>query len=130
MDQEKVVQPGLKILLVEDDQEFADILKIRLGKETNPPLEITCLPTLQQAMEALTETTWDLILLDLMMPGLSGEETLRRLREIDPAVPVFVVSGYSEGETMQRCAKLGVSGYLSKPFEIATLVDKIRPHLA
>ena len=66
MDQEKFAQSDLKVLLVEDDREFADILRIRLSKETNPRLAITCLPTLQQAQQALTETTWDLILLDLI----------------------------------------------------------------
>jgi len=71
----------------------------------------------------------DLVLLDLMMPGLTGEETLRRLRRINPAVRVIVMSGYSEGETMQRCATLEVTGYLPKPFEIAELVARLRPHL-
>jgi len=74
-------------------------------------------------------TPIDLVLLDLMMPGLTGEETLRLLREINPAVRVIVMSGFSEGETMQRCSALGVLGYLPKPFEIADLVARLRPYL-
>jgi len=72
----------------------------------------------------------DLVLLDLVMPGLTGEETLRRIREIDREVPVVMMSGFSEGETMARCASLGVAGYLAKPFDLPALVEKIRPHLA
>jgi PAS domain S-box-containing protein len=71
----------------------------------------------------------DLVLLDLTMPGLSGEETLRQLRAKAPIVPVIVMSGYSEGETMGRCASLGVSGYLAKPFEVSDLVTRLRPYL-
>jgi len=72
----------------------------------------------------------DLVLLDLTMPGLTGEETLQRMREINPAVRVIIMSGYSEDETMRRCIALGVAGYLPKPFEIAELVARIQPHLA
>jgi two-component system cell cycle sensor histidine kinase/response regulator CckA len=71
----------------------------------------------------------NLVLLDLTMPGMNGEETLRRLREISPTMRVIIMSGYSEGETMQRCASLGVSGYLPKPFEIGDLVDRLRLYL-
>ena len=71
----------------------------------------------------------NLLLLDLTMPGLSGDETLRQLRVIAPTLPVIVMSGYSEAETMRRCASLGVAGYLSKPFEIADLIAKVRAQL-
>ncbi|AOS44905.1 Blue-light-activated protein [Lacunisphaera limnophila] len=70
--------------------------------------------------------TIDLVLLDLTMPGLAGDEVLRRLRQIRPDLKVIIMSGYSEGETMQRCAASGVSGYLPKPFAIAELGEKLR----
>ena len=74
-------------------------------------------------------TDINLVLLDLTMPGLSGEETLRQLRALTPDLPVIVMSGYSEAETRGRCASLGVSGYLAKPFEISDLVTRLRPYL-
>ncbi|HEY8996217.1 MAG TPA: CHASE domain-containing protein [Lacunisphaera sp.] len=72
----------------------------------------------------------DLVLLDLTMPGLSGEDTLRRLRETHPSTKVVLMSGYSGGETMQRFASFEVAGYLAKPFEIGALVERLRAHLA
>jgi len=72
----------------------------------------------------------DLVLLDLTMPGLTGEETLRRLRELNPAVRVVIMSGYSESETMQRCGSQAITGYLPKPFELAELLERLKPHLA
>lgn len=69
-------------------------------------------------------------LLDMTMPGMNGEETLRRMRETHPRLPVILMSGYSENQTMQRSASLGVAGFLQKPFEIAALLAKLKQHLA
>jgi len=70
-----------------------------------------------------------LVLLDMTMPGLSGEETLRRLHLLDIRPPVILMSGYSETETMKRTTALGVAGFVQKPFEIATLIERVKPHL-
>ncbi len=71
-----------------------------------------------------------LVLLDMTMPGISGEETLRRMRMLNARQPVILMSGYSETETMQRSANLGVAGFIQKPFEIDTLLAKAKPFLA
>ncbi len=65
------------------------------------------------------------VLLDMTMPGLSGDETLRRLRAVNPKQRVVIMSGFSEQEAMQRCAQLGVSEFLAKPFELAALIEKL-----
>jgi two-component system cell cycle sensor histidine kinase/response regulator CckA len=70
-----------------------------------------------------------LVLLDLTMPGLSGEETLRRLRLMDARPPVVIMSGYSETETVKLGPDLGVASFIRKPFEIATLLERVKPHL-
>lgn len=128
MDQEKFTQPGLKILLVEDDQEFADILKIRLGKETSPPLEITCLPTLQQAIEALTETTWDLILLDLMLPDSSGIQTFSALRSQARHTPIVIMSGLDSDSLAIDAVRKGAEDYLVKGELDSRLLLRILHH--
>ncbi len=71
-----------------------------------------------------------LVLLDMTMPGISGEETLRRMRMLNVRQPVILMSGYSETETMQRSANLGVVGFIQKPFEVETLLAKVKPFLA
>ncbi|MBI2513762.1 MAG: CHASE domain-containing protein [Opitutae bacterium] len=71
----------------------------------------------------------DLILLDLTMPGLSGEETLRRLRMQGATQKVILISGYSAADTAKRCAQLGAVAFLQKPFEIAELMAELRKHL-
>ena len=71
-----------------------------------------------------------LVLLDMTMPGIGGEETLRRMRQLDAALPVIVMSGYSETDTMQRCAHLGVVRFIQKPFEIDTLLTAAKSFLS
>jgi two-component system cell cycle sensor histidine kinase/response regulator CckA len=115
-------------VLVVDDEESVRFVAMRalavLGVEAHTAADGETALQLYRAHPAIT-----LVLLDLVMPGLSGEETLARLRQINPEVRVVVMSGYSEGETMQRCAKLGVAGFLPKPFDLVALRAKLLPHL-
>jgi CheY-like chemotaxis protein len=67
----------------------------------------------------------DMALLDLSMPGMSGEETLPELRKIRPEVKVFVSSGYSETEAMTMFRGQRVSGFLQKPYTSAVLAEKV-----
>ena len=67
----------------------------------------------------------DVVLLDLTMPDLGGEEVYRQMRDIRPAVPVVVVSGYNE-EYVTRCfAEIGPVECLGKPYEATELAAKI-----
>ena len=70
--------------------------------------------------------TFDLVFLDLTMPGLDGEETLAALRAISPGVRVLLVSGYSEGDRLSRLAGDGPLGFLQKPFTRRKLEAKLR----
>ena len=67
---------------------------------------------------------YDLVLLDMNMPDLSGEETLQQIREINPSLPVAVCSGYTEIEMAHRFAGQTVSGFVQKPFTSRALADK------
>ncbi len=71
-----------------------------------------------------------LVILDLSMPGLSGQETLTRLRRLDARVPVMLSSGFSETETGERFENLGVNGFLQKPYRWDQLVAAVRPLLS
>jgi DNA-binding NarL/FixJ family response regulator len=68
----------------------------------------------------------DLAVLDLSMPGLSGEETLPELRKIRPELKVLVSSGYSEGEAMAMFKGQEVSGFVQKPYTPAGIAAKVR----
>jgi PAS domain S-box-containing protein len=66
-----------------------------------------------------------LVLLDMAMPVMGGEETFRELKRIRPDLPVLVSSGYSEDEAIRRFGGLGVAGFIQKPYTLGALVDKV-----
>ncbi len=70
-----------------------------------------------------------LVLLDLTMPGMDGEQTLRELKLIRPDIKVLLSSGYNEVEVIQRFTGKGLSGFIQKPYTSAALVEKIRTAL-
>jgi PAS domain S-box-containing protein len=97
------------------------------------------LPSLGMSADAVADGTaglasfrenpaaYDIVLLDLMMPGMSGEETLGALRSVRPEVRVLLMSGYTEGDLLRRLAHdRSPLSFLSKPFTRESLVDKLR----
>jgi DNA-binding NarL/FixJ family response regulator len=87
--------------------------------------------TLEETSAALNaEPEADLVLLDLKMPGVSGFSGLNFLRSQYPAVPVIVVSGAEDGQTIRACMEFGASGYVPKTTPIETINAAIREVLA
>jgi two-component system, cell cycle sensor histidine kinase and response regulator CckA len=68
----------------------------------------------------------DLVLLDLLMPHMGGEETFRQLRVIRPDVKVLLCSGHSDGEALRRFAGKSLAGFLKKPYTAAELGGRIK----
>jgi CheY-like chemotaxis protein len=71
-----------------------------------------------------------LVLLDLTMPHLSGEEVFRELRQLRPDVRVLLMSGYTEQEVTTRFTGQGLAGFVQKPFQLPALLLKVRQALA
>ncbi len=117
------------VLVVDDEEEVRAVTVHALRKSGLSVLEAG---DGLAALEIVRNWHRDLriVLLDLMMPGMPGEETLRQMRTIAPTLPVIVISGYSAQETMDRCRSLGVSDCVAKPYDVNALVGKIRRHLA
>ncbi|WP_395622650.1 PAS domain S-box protein [Sphingomonas daechungensis] len=105
---------GLTVLLVEDNpqvREFAEGLLVDLG------CSVVSADSAEQALESLGSDEVDLILSDVVMPGMSGLELARRVRETRPGIPVLLATGYSN-EIMERGSECAVLG---KPFGAADL---------
>jgi PAS domain S-box-containing protein len=116
---------GGKRVLVVDDEDVVRYLAVdllsNLGYETIPAEDG------QAAIEIAQEQTEDidLVLLDLVMPNLSGEETFRKLREIVPDVPVIILSGYSRNQKVQSLLDEGANGFIQKPYNFQELTGTI-----
>ncbi len=67
-----------------------------------------------------------LVLLDYSMPEMSGEETFKELRKINPDVPVLLSSGFGQEEATRRFKGLGLTGFIQKPYRLDTLLAEVR----
>jgi two-component system, cell cycle sensor histidine kinase and response regulator CckA len=66
------------------------------------------------------------VLLDLTMPRMDGEETLRKLRTINPGLRIILTSGFNEQSTINRFVGRGIAGFLPKPFTVEMLTEQLR----
>lgn len=71
----------------------------------------------------------ELILLDLSMPGISGEETFHALRQINADIRILLSSGFNETEVTARLAGQNITGFIQKPYTLDTLIEKVQQYL-
>ena len=111
-----------RVLIVEDEESFADPLAFLLRKEG---FTTAVAITGQQALEEFDRNGADIVLLDLMLPGMSGTDVCRQLRTRS-AVPVIMVTA-RDGEIDKVVGlELGADDYITKPFSTAELVSRLR----
>ena len=78
------------------------------------------------ALQQLEGQHFDLILLDLVMPGISGAETFREIRKADPNVPVVIVTAYPDSDLMAQALQVGPFAVIKKPFTLSELSEVLR----
>lgn len=115
-----------KILIVEDEEKLSRVIQLELQYE-NYETEIANNGT--DALRLMNEQTWDLVLLDIMIPELSGLEVLRRLRRTDDHTPVILLTARDQVHDKVSGLDLGANDYVTKPFQIEELLARIRAHL-
>lgn len=116
----------LRILICDDDAGTRLLLKRTLVREFGA--DVTEAADGLQALELLEERAFDLLVLDLMMPGVEGAAVLKILREQMPlaTLPVVILSGQRESETVQAVIQLGVDGFLLKPLHLEATSTRLR----
>lgn len=107
-----------KILVIDDDVHISDMIEEALTKEGYSILKAY---SGTEAMYVLSKTSPDLILLDLMLPGLSGEELLPKIKDI----PVIVISAKLDVDNKVRLLLDGAADYITKPFDLSELKARI-----
>lgn len=114
------------ILIVEDEQKLSRVLQLELKYE-NYITEIA--DNGKDALRLMEEKDWDLVLLDIMIPELSGMEVLRRIRRTDESTPIILLTARDEVHDKVSGLDLGANDYITKPFQIEELLARIRVHL-
>lgn len=113
----------MRVLYVEDEQFLAEAVKHNLGKEN-----IDCDLALngEDGLNMALDKIYDVVILDVMLPKLSGIDILRRMRERKISTPVIMLSALSEVDDKVRGLESGADDYLAKPFKTAELVARIK----
>ncbi len=122
----KVGESMKKILIVEDEEKLSRVLELELSYE-NYKTEIA--DNGKDALRLMTAEDWDLVLLDIMIPELSGLEVLRRLRKRNDHTPVILLTARDQVHDKVSGLDLGANDYVTKPFQIEELLARIRVHL-
>ncbi|MFW0108515.1 MtrAB system response regulator MtrA [Rothia sp. P7181] len=113
------------ILIVDDDEALAEMVGIVLAQEG---YETVFCEAGDKARDAFNSNQPDLILLDLMLPGMSGIEVCSKIRE-DSDVPIIMLTAKSDTEDVVRGLEAGADDYIAKPFKPAELLARIRARL-
>ena len=114
------------ILIVEDEEKLSRILQLELEYE-NYASEIA--HNGEDALKIIEEKNWDLVLLDIMLPGLSGMEVLRKVRKTDLTTPIILLTARDEVYDKVSGLDLGANDYITKPFQIEEVLARIRVEL-
>ncbi|ARB36728.1 response regulator transcription factor [Bacillus subtilis] len=114
------------ILIVEDEEKIARVLQLELEYEG---YSVTIKHNGTEGLDAAAKGGHSLVLLDVMLPGLSGLEVLRRLRKTDPQTPVILLTARDSIPDKVTGLDIGANDYVTKPFEIEELLARIRAAL-
>ena len=113
----------MRVLYVEDEQFLAEAVKHNLNKED---IECDLAFDGEDGLNMALDKIYDIVILDVMLPKLSGIDILRRMRERKTATPVIMLSALSEVEDKVHGLESGADDYLAKPFKTAELVARIK----
>ena len=117
---------GKKVLIVEDEQNIVDILSFNLARDGYDTLEAYDGPT---GLHLALEEDPDLILLDLMLPGMDGFDVCRTIREKGSAVPIIMLTAREEETDKVLGLELGADDYITKPFSMRELMARVKANI-
>lgn len=119
------ILPAGKVLVVDDEQIMRESLAGWLQEDG---LEVITAESGAQALQIIARETFDLMLVDLKMPGMSGLDFLKKAKEIQPQTPVIIMTAYATVDTAVQAMKDGAEDYITKPFipdEVSMTIHKI-----
>lgn len=112
-----------KILVVDDEKLICDMLKAELEKNN---YDVTVVNSAKEAIKAIEHTNFDIVLLDLMLPKITGLDLLVLIKERSPETVVIIITAYGSAESAVKAMKLGAFDYITKPFSMEELLVVIK----
>lgn len=114
------------VLIIEDEKHIAEGLKFNLQKQGHT---VSVIHTGTEAVSSWQNSRPDLVILDLMLPGLDGFKVLEQIRLHDDKLPIIILSARTAVEDKVRCLKKGVDDYMAKPFNLDELILRVERNL-
>jgi excisionase family DNA binding protein len=114
------------ILVIDDDETICSLFKDTLE---DAGYKVTAVTDSYEALELLKKWDYDLVFLDLKMPGMDGAELLGQIRATNPEIPVTVVTGYPESDLMMKALDYGPLGVVKKPFKSSDILTTVKNYL-
>jgi len=111
-----------KILIVDDEPSVRDLLDKVLRRGGH---EVVACATADEALATLQSSRFDLLLTDVVMPGMDGFDLLRRVKSAHPAIKVIVLTGYARSQRISDFLLYGADDFLAKPFQVHELVAAV-----
>jgi DNA-binding NtrC family response regulator len=111
-----------RILLVDDEAVFANNMSKLLSRRG---YQVTAVNSGDAALRALMENSFDVMVLDLKMPGMDGIATMQEMRKLGLFTEILILTGHGSIDTALEAIQLGAYDYVTKPCEIAELISKI-----
>jgi two-component system OmpR family response regulator len=112
-----------KVMIVDDEQDFLETIVKRLKARG---IEVTGAESGYKALELIDSGNFDVVILDVKMPGLDGIETLREMKKKKPLVEVIMLTGHASVESGIQGMQLGAFDYVMKPVALDELLEKVR----
>jgi len=113
----------MRLLIVEDDRKLAEFVARGLRAES---FQVDLAMDGREGQQCLDAMQFDLVILDLMLPKISGSDLLQMVRKSNPSLPVLVITARDATEDKVRHFEAGADDYLTKPFDIAELVVRVK----
>lgn len=116
------------VLIVDDEEAIRSLLK-KMLKQMG--FKVNVCSDGQEAVNYYTRHSAeiDLVIMDLMMPRMGGADAFERIRKVDPAAKVLIISGYSKSKVVESLMDAGALGFISKPFHVKEFSDKVRQYI-
>jgi len=117
-----MVKIPARVLIVDDEKDFVEMLELRLEEVGE---KVSTAHSGQECLDRLQQETIDVVILDILMPGMSGIDTLKEIKKHFPIVEVILLTGHGTIQTAVDGMKLGAYDYLLKPADFKDLVSKL-----
>lgn len=119
---DKKPQMPAKVLIVDDEVDFLEIMSQRLHVRG---IDVSITTSTEKALDIIEKGSFDVVMMDCMMPGMEGFRALKQMKSIEPTLAVILLTAYIPEDQSAEAIKLGALAVIEKPAEINYLAQKI-----